>query len=201
MNVAYRYEQKQMSLEEVNKREKRRYQYEQALLAALKVGTIMSVAILMPNALQCLKLIGWVPNKRDPKYSFENAVDRLVHKKLIQRATSNDFYKITQKGKLFLWKYESKYISIPIPKKWDKKWRIIIFDIKESDRYQRDAIRIMLQNIGCIMLQNSVWVYPYECEEVVALLKANYEMENEVLYIISEKIESDAWLRKHFKLK
>jgi len=58
----------------------------------------------------------------------------------------------------------------------------------------------MLQNVGCVRLQNSVWVYPYDCEEVVELLKANYKIGEELLYIIAEKIEGDQWLKKYFKL-
>jgi len=191
-----------MSLEKEAKKERRRYVFQQAILTTLKLGTILSVGLLIPNAMKIVKLLGWIPTARDPRYSLENAITRLKNKGLVitEKKDKKDFYKITPKGKLYLWKYESQAFKIRKPKKWDKRWRLIIFDIKEQDRFQRDAIRVMLQNIGCVKLQNSVWVYPYDCEEVITLLKANYETGDEVLYIIAEKVENDSWLKKHFKL-
>ncbi len=191
-----------MSLEKEAKKAKRRYVFDQAILTTLKLGTIVSLAIMAPNAMRIIKLFGWIPSKRNPMYTFEGVIERLKRRKLIQQENKNSkkSFQITDKGKLFLWKLESKYIKLSIPKKWDKKWRLIIFDIKEQDRFHRDAVRVMLQNIGCVKLQNSVWVYPYDCEGVITLLKANYEIGEEVLYVIAEIIEEDAWLRKYFKL-
>lgn len=189
-----------MSLEKEAKRERRKYIFEQAILTTLKIGTIIAWAIMFPNAMRVIKLLGWLPTKRDPKYSFENAITRLKQKRLVKVVAGKESLQITDKGRLFLWKLESKYLVLKKPSKWDKKWRLIIFDIKEQDRYHRDAVRVMLQNIGCIRLQNSVWVYPYDCEEVVTLLKMNHKIGEEVLYIIAEKIEGDEWLKKYFKL-
>lgn len=191
-----------MNLEKETKRERRRNKFEQAILETLKWGTIISASLLAPSTLKVLKLLGWIPTARDPKYSLEDAITRLKRKGLIisEKKEEKDFYKITPKGKLYLWKYESQAFSIKKPAKWDKRWRLIIFDIKEQDRFHRDAVRVMLQNIGCVKLQNSVWVHPYDCEEVIDLLKINYKIREEVLYIIAEKIEKDEWLKKHFKL-
>jgi CRISPR/Cas system-associated endoribonuclease Cas2 len=189
-----------VGVEKEAKSVKRRYIFEQAILATLQLGMMVGLAVFMPNSMRILKLLGWTPTKRDPKYTFGSALDRLEQKGLVIKNEEKQSYRITIKGKLFLWKLESKYLAIEKPKRWDKRWRLIIFDIKEKDRFQRDAVRVMLQNIGCIHLQNSVWVYPYDCEEAIALLKANHEIGQEVLYIIAEKIEEDQWLRKYFNL-
>lgn len=189
-----------MTLEKDLKKERRKYIFEQAILTTLKIGTIVTFAIMFPNALRVIKMLGWLPTKRDPKYSFENALTRLKQKGLVKAGGDKNSLQITDKGKLFLWKVESRYLTLKKPSKWDKRWRLIIFDIKEQDRSHRDAVRVMLQNIGCVRLQNSVWVYPYDCEEVITLLKMNYKIGEEVLYIIAEKIEEDLWLKKHFKL-
>ena len=42
-----------------------------------------------------------------------------------------------------------------------------------------------------------MWVYPYDCEEIVALIKTRFSVSGEVLYIIAEKIENDEWLKKN----
>ena len=55
-----------------------------------------------------------------------------------------------------------------------------------------------MRSAGFLQLQQSVWVYPHDCEDLVALLKADLHIGKDVLYLIVEKIERDAWVRKHF---
>ena len=50
------------------------------------------------------------------------------------------------------------------------------------------------------MLQDSVWLYPYDCEDLVTLLKADLKIGNAILYIIAEKIENDSHLKAHYHL-
>jgi len=108
--------------------------------------------------------------------------------------------RITSAGKKRLEQYKTKEISIPKPKKWDGLWRIVIFDIAEKRRWQRDKIRSALIAAGFMKLQHSVWVYPYPCEEFVKLLKADEEIGKAVLYIEAKKVEYDKPLRELFSL-
>lgn len=47
-------------------------------------------------------------------------------------------------------------------KKWDGKWRAVIFDIEEKRRKSRDLFRKKLKELGFGMIQESVWVSPYD---------------------------------------
>lgn len=85
-------------------------------------------------------------------------------------------------------------------KKWDGKWRVLIFDIPENRRFDRDNIRRALISIGFMRLQDSVWVYPYNCEDLISLLKADTETAEDVLYMIVETIENDEPIKKYFGL-
>ena len=111
------------------------------------------------------------------------------------------FLRITPIGEKVLRKLELHNFKLKKPKRWDKKYRLVIFDIREAKKRVREQIRITLQQIGFYRLQNSVWVYPYDCEEVITLLKADYEIGSEVLYIIAEEIENDYKLREFFELE
>ena len=77
---------------------------------------------------------------------------------------------------------------------------MIIFDIKEGKRQTRDELRIWLNHLGFIRLQNSVWVFPYECQEVIVLLKSHFHIGKEVLYLTVESIENDTWVKKVFDI-
>lgn len=86
------------------------------------------------------------------------------------------------------------------PARWDKKWRIVIFDIPEKRRRTRDEVRRLLTSVGFYRLQNSVWVYPYDFEDIIGLLKTDLGIGKDVLYIIADEIENDKYLRQHFHL-
>ena len=58
----------------------------------------------------------------------------------------------------------------------------------------------MLKAIGFLKLQSSVWIYPHDCEDLIQLIKTDFALGREVLYIVAEDVEGDAKLRFHFKL-
>jgi DNA-binding transcriptional regulator PaaX len=86
-------------------------------------------------------------------------------------------------------------------KRWDKRWRVVIFDIPEKRRQTRDDLRSMMRHFGFYKLQDSVWIYPYDCEDVIALAKAELKLGASVLYMIVEKLENDRRLREEFLLR
>ena len=58
-----------------------------------------------------------------------------------------------------------------------------------------------MQEYGFVRLQDSVWIYPYDCEDLIALAKANFRIGVDVLYMIVERLDCDKHLREHFGLR
>jgi len=58
----------------------------------------------------------------------------------------------------------------------------------------------MMLDFGFLRVQYSVWVSPYDCEELIALVKAELRLGKDVLYVVVEQIENDGWIKKHFQL-
>ncbi len=173
------------------------------ILKTIAVAGILSVAVLAPNALQMLdSFYGKKKRRYNPKYYIETAISRLKKRGLIEFQNKNgkNFVRLTPKGEEELLKYQLQEITIKKPKKWDKKWRLVIFDIKEEKRIVRTLLRRELINLGFLKLQNSVWVYPYDCEEAAIMLKAYFRLGKDVLYITAERIENDKWLKQEFNL-
>ncbi len=54
---------------------------------------------------------------------------------------------------------------------------------------------------GFVRLQDSVWVFPYDCEDFISLVKAELKIGSAILYMVVEHIENDTHLRAHFGLK
>lgn len=177
-----------------------------AVLTALTVGAFIAVATVTPNALQLLgPLIG--KSKRGLSnrcYYIKSTISRLAERGLIvfKKSESGKVYaRLTDKGRHKLLKYRLEELVVNTPRRWDGKWRIVTFDIKELERRARDQLRQELVSLGFVHLQNSVWVYPYECDEFITLLKTYYELGKSLLYLVVEKLENDRWLKETFGLK
>lgn len=85
-------------------------------------------------------------------------------------------------------------------KKWDRKWRIVVYDIPDQYAGLRRQIRLVLKRAGFKKLQQSVWVFPRECEELVSLIQKESQLSQRVLYGVLEHMQNDTELRKLFGL-
>ncbi len=119
---------------------------------------------------------------------------------MMEKTSRGSFVVLTKKGKNYVAQWELRGYKVKKPKKWDKKWRVVIFDIPEKRKQLRGEVRTILTGIGFVRLQDSVWIYPYNCEEFVVLLKAELGLGRDVLYLIVDRVEDDRALRIHFKL-
>lgn len=176
------------------------------ILGVIAAGGILTVACVAPNVLKAIDLFYDKKKRRydiyKKRYYIKTRIGQLKKSGLIafQRRNGKTFARLTEKGKEELLKYQLRETVIKKPKRWDKKWRVIIFDIKEYRKQTRDNLRRELKNLGFLRLQNSVWVYPYECEDVVIMLKAYFRLGKDVLYMTVDKIENDKWLKQEFEL-
>ena len=171
-----------------------------AILRTIAFGGLVTLAIAAPKVTKALphSLIHIVFDR--PKSARNAAVGRLIREGFLSRELSCGMrvLRITQKGEKYLAHVQAR--SIIPPRRWDGKWRIVIFDIREKRRATRDRLRRGILSAGFIRLQDSVWVHPYPCEEFIALLKADVHIGKDVLYIIAEEIENELSLREHFGL-
>lgn len=110
-------------------------------------------------------------------------------------------YALTSTGKKILSEDRIWKSSIPKPKKWDGKWRLVMFDIPVDARKRRDAFRLRLKHLGLVCYQNSVWIYPYPLDEIVGDVCDFYYLSGCVSFIVAESLTGETKLRKHFKLR
>lgn len=176
------------------------------VLGTVAAAGILSIALVAPNIFQAVHTLrkqhkGLHRRYQSPAYA-RKAVQRLAEQKMLVvfQRDGETVIRLTDKGARELLLYQLKEKSLE-KWHWDKKWRLLIFDIEEKERLARDRLRLDMQSFGFVKLQDSVWVYPYECEHVVALLKAQYRLGKELLYIVAGEIEDDEWLKKKFDLK
>lgn len=60
-------------------------------------------------------------------------------------------------------------------KEWDGRWRIVSFDIPESERKVRSAIRRLLKGLGFKGFQRSVWISPLALDDRLQKIKSEVD--------------------------
>lgn len=109
---------------------------------------------------------------------------------------------LTKDGKRLAKKYQIDNIEIKKPKKWDKKWRILIFDISDKYKIKREALRGKLKELNFFKLQKSVWVCPYEFKKEVEIIRSFFGLSyEEMKIVIAAEIEEDTLIKEFFKIK
>ena len=156
-----------------------------------------------------------------PRQYFKNL--RLVHKewKEIDQRNFNRSVKVLAKEKLIeeqhlpdgsiklvltkRGQWQAKRISLlgnsikfKAPKKWDGKWRLVMFDIPEKDRSFRKILREHLWELEFYKLQQSVFVSPHPFEKPILELVDIYEATEYVRVITAEMVDNESELKKHF---
>lgn len=108
---------------------------------------------------------------------------------------------VTEKGKRQLLKYNINKMKLEKPKKWDGKWRVVIFDVKEGKKSLREALRRIMKRLEFHQLQKSVYVTPYPCGREISFIRQYYLIGNEVSYFLATELEQEKLLKAKYSLK
>ncbi len=186
-------------MEQGMQKEMRRTKFNKAIISALAVSGTLAVALVAPNVLGAFGKMKFMNQRR---FQVKTAFSRMVENGYISLEKQNGvaYARLTSKGEAFAALFHSGALAPQTPKRWDGKWRILTFDISEKRKNLRSKVRLSLSAIGFVRLQDSVWVYPYDCEDLIVLLKADFKVGKEMLYVIADRIENDGALRKTFNL-
>lgn len=119
----------------------------------------------------------------------------------IKRQRGQIYISLTGKGKKKAGWLQIDELKIKRPKNWDKKWRIVVFDIIELKKIHREAFRGKLKELGFYPLQKSVWVSAFACKDEIDLLRDFFGLsERDIRLIVAENIGEDRELKKIFKI-
>jgi len=174
------------------------------ILGLIKTGAILALAITAPGVLKLFKDFG----KRQPwddyyPSTIERVAKKLYRQGIVEIKTENGvpIVKMTDKGKTAVLKYDLDNLAIKPQKKWDGKWRLVIFDISERYKQVRELIRRKLKEMGFYRFQDSVFIYPFPCEKEIIYLREILDVPHFIKLIRADRIENDQDLRRIFNLK
>jgi len=111
------------------------------------------------------------------------------------------YISLTKEGKQKAGILQIDNLRIARPKKWDGKWRVVLFDIPHEKRSYREALRGKLKELHFFMFQKSVWVHAFDCKAEMEILKDFFGFNSkEMCIMVSEYIGHDEELRKFFRV-
>lgn len=184
-----------------------RYASVKKVLTILGAGAVLSMAFFSPAALLIAK--PFLDQKREDEWNswkqfntfyLKRTIRRLQKAKLVEIHSQNgeDVIILSKNGQRKILKYSLDTLSIDKPKTWDRQWRLILYDVSDKRKGLRDIFRETLRALGFYQLQESVWIYPYPCENQISFLREYYGVGDEVIYVIAKKLEDDTPYRTYF---
>jgi DNA-binding transcriptional regulator PaaX len=173
------------------------------LLMVLALGSVVVGGAVLPGVLKALKKIDLSEKKTGfTEKKIKEALGSLKRRKLIEIEKYDGekvFVKLTNKGREMTKEFYFDLLKIERPKKWDGKWRIVIFDIPNRFKPGREALRGKIKELGLHQLQKSVWVYPYECEDEILFVAEAFEVQRYVEIITADKLLHEKIIKNKFR--
>lgn len=136
----------------------------------------------------------------EPKYHQSPAAKLWYMERRGYIKRTGNRYILSRHGKEILSERELWEFTIPTQRHWNGKWHLVLFDIPIDKRKRRDIFRLHLKKLGFVLYQDSVWVYPYPCEEFVRQVSDFYHISHCVSFAIAEKLTGEKHLINLFNL-
>jgi DNA-binding transcriptional regulator PaaX len=126
-------------------------------------------------------------------YALTRSIKNLVDSGLVEIYNSDNqkYLKLTKKGK-------SKFNCLKIEGEealvstaWDGLWRMVILDLPEKRKKEREALRYLLKKAGFVCVKNTVWISPYPYENLFTNIKKDLGLGIELMVLVTDKIDPE----------
>jgi phenylacetic acid degradation operon negative regulatory protein len=122
---------------------------------------------------------GWVPYKYR-KSNFRASVERMLRVGYIEKIVKNGepYLRLTSRGR------ERIIRDFPIfalrDKKWNKRCTLIVFDVEEAKKREREKFRYWLLGLGAGFVQRSVYIIAYDITAEISEAVEQFSLIHEV---------------------
>jgi CRISPR-associated endonuclease Cas2 len=77
---------------------------------------------------------------------------------------------------------------------------LVSYDIPDSKKKERDWFAKTLKDLGFERIQESLWVYPFECDQEIAVIAQNLGISPHVATMMAKKIPREEKMKEEFNL-
>ncbi|HWC57610.1 MAG TPA: MarR family transcriptional regulator [Candidatus Paceibacterota bacterium] len=154
--------------------------YSKKILALLSVKPAISVAELAEAT-------------GAQKYALTRSLKGLSEAGLVESHHSgqNDYARLTKEGKKKAHSLKLENNTTLLNPNWDGKWRIVLLDLPEERKSERDGLRYLLKKAGFILLKNSVWISPHPFEHLFRNIKKDLGLTTEMMTFVTSDLDEE----------
>ena len=132
------------------------------------------------------------------RYALQRSIKGIVDAGLAEMLITDqsEYLRLTPAGRERMYSQELSSSTLPFSSTWDGKWRMIILDLPEVRKSEREALRYLLKKAGFVCVKNTVWVSPYPFEQFFINIKKDLDLTTEIMIVVTDTL--DAKTQKEF---
>ncbi|MEK7093015.1 MAG: hypothetical protein AAB927_00850 [Patescibacteria group bacterium] len=181
--------------------EYRRGELTRDILRLVGAGVVIAgAAVMAPNTIQLIDYFN--PKGQAERNRIWKAIKYLEAKNRvsIENKDNNTYVTLTERGNLKLTEDSIADLAVDTPRRWDHKWRFVMFDLPARHDGVRQAFRKKIEDFGFKLYQRSVFIYPYECHEEVHTVARWYGVDQHIRYVVATEIHDMRHFVREFDL-
>ena len=173
------------------------------ILAGIGVlGLVIITGAMAPNIFSALGRVGFSRKKYNSNFKktfyYAKRGNLIVTK---EKPDGSIELVLSKKGKKKVLEYDLEKLKINPMKKWDGRWRFVIFDIPNKFKNRANFFRNKLKDLGLYQFQKSVWLHPYHLENEIDFIARVSEVRPFIKLGVITKLESEHKIKNFFQLK
>ncbi len=158
-------------------------QYSNKILKILGEKTAISLPELTKN----------IKEGEEPGYAITRSIKGLKNSGLIEQMSSpqNEYARLTKEGKKKLHSLKLDSDTTLVNTTWDGFWRIILLDLPENRKSERESLRYLLKKAGFVCLKNSAWISPFPFEHLFTNIKKDLGLTTEMMILVTQLVDEE----------
>ncbi len=127
------------------------------------------------------------------KYALARSLKGLREAGLVEHISSgqNEYARLTKDGRKKMYSLKLDNENTLVPTTWDGFWRMIILDLPEERKNERESLRYLLKKAGFICLKNSIWISPHPFEHLFINIKKDLGLTTELMILVTDKLDPE----------
>ena len=128
-----------------------------------------------------------------PEYAISRSIKNMIDSGLVEilKSDNQEYARMTTEGRNKLNSIAIEAEGALVSTSWDGFWRIILIDIPEERKSEREAIRYLLKKAGFVCLKNSAWISPFPYEHLFTNIKKDLGFTSEMMILVTDKVDEE----------
>lgn len=126
-------------------------------------------------------------------YALNRSIKNLADLGFIEVYNSDNqkYFKLTKEGKNKVNCQKLEGEEALVPTSWDGFWRIVILDLPEKRKKERESLRYLLKKAGFVCVKNTVWISPFPYEHLFENIKKDLGLGTELIILVTDKLDAE----------